>query len=71
LTAKRKLDFIEGVVIILSDNLVKAEMWDICNSMVIAWIGNSISYQITKSIVNTLCEFSKREVDLVRKEVCG
>ncbi|KAL2922772.1 Retrovirus-related Pol polyprotein from transposon TNT 1-94 [Bienertia sinuspersici] len=51
LAAKRKLGFVIGSVKKDKDDAQKAEQWDTCDSMVIAWIHASVSEQIKKSIL--------------------
>ena len=51
LATKRKLDIVQGTVSRPHDDQVKAEMWDTCNSMMIAWMQNSVSKPIGKSIL--------------------
>ncbi|KAJ8430478.1 hypothetical protein Cgig2_003060 [Carnegiea gigantea] len=51
LATKRKLGFVQGTVTRPTDDLIKAKMWDACNSMIIAWLMNSISESIGKSIL--------------------
>jgi len=36
LATKRKLEFVQGIVTQPTDDLIKPEMWDTCNSMIIA-----------------------------------
>ena len=51
LATKRKLGFIQGTVLRPTDDPSKAEMWDTYNSMIMAWITNSVSDSIGKSIL--------------------
>ena len=50
LATKRKLDLVQGTVPRPNDDQVKSRMWDTCNCMIIAWIQNSVSKSIGKSI---------------------
>jgi len=50
LTTKRKLGFVQGTVTRPSEDPIKAEMWDTCNSILIVWLTNSISDSIPKCI---------------------
>ena len=56
LTTKRKLGFVQGIVLRPTDDPSKSEMWHTCNSMIIAWITNSVSDSIGKSILNSARE---------------
>ena len=47
----RKLSFAQGTITRPNDFLTMPKMWDTCNSMIIAWIQNSISDSIGKSIL--------------------
>lgn len=40
LASKRKLGFVTRVLKREAEDVVKAEQWDTCNSMVIAWMFN-------------------------------
>jgi len=51
LATKRKLGFVQDTVARSHDDHVKAELWDTCNSMIIAWIQNSVSESIGKSVL--------------------
>ena len=51
LATKRKLGLVQGTVLRPNDDPVKSEMWDTCNCMIIAWIQNSVSESIGKSIL--------------------
>ena len=51
LATKRKLGFVQGTITRSDDDPLKADMWDTCNSMVIAWLQNSVSESIAKSIL--------------------
>lgn len=51
LSAKRKLGFVNGTVLRSSDDETNGVQWDTCNNLVIAWIHNSVSDAIRKSIL--------------------
>ena len=51
LATKRKLAFVQGTLIRPSDDPIKAEQWDTCNNMIIAWIMNCVSDTINRSIL--------------------
>lgn len=51
LASKRKLGFSNGTIRRDTDNTVKQEAWDTCNSMIISWILNSVSESIKKSVM--------------------
>lgn len=51
LSAKRKLGFVTGAVKKEENDEARAEMWNTCNDMVIAWILGSVSESIKKSIM--------------------
>ena len=51
LATKRKLGLVQGTVPRPHDDQVESEMWDTCNCMIIAWIQNSVSESIGKSIL--------------------
>ncbi|KAL2892340.1 Glutamate racemase [Bienertia sinuspersici] len=50
LTANRKFGFVTGKTAKDETDEVKAELWELCNNMVIAWIHNNVSPPIKKSI---------------------
>jgi len=51
LATKRKLAFVQGIWPRPSDDPVKAEQWDTCNNLIIAWIMNCVSDSIARSIL--------------------
>lgn len=51
LSTKQKLGFIQGTLMRPADDPVKAEQWDACNNLVIAWLMNNVSDSISKSIL--------------------
>ena len=51
LATKRKPAFVQGTLIRPSDDPIKAEQWDTCNNMIIAWIMNCVSDTIGRSIL--------------------
>ena len=51
LSTKRKLPFVLGTLARPADDPVKGDQWNACNNLVIAWIMNSVSDSIAKSIL--------------------
>ncbi|XP_074383226.1 uncharacterized protein LOC141724835 [Apium graveolens] len=51
LASKRKLGFVNGTITRSIDDEAKAEMWDVYNNMVIAWLTYNISPSIKRSIM--------------------
>ncbi|KAL2903240.1 Ferritin subunit [Bienertia sinuspersici] len=62
LVEKRKLGFVTGATKKDREDAQKAEQWDTCDSMVIAWIHAFVSKQIKKSILyaKTSCKAWKQ-----------
>ena len=48
---KLKLSFVQGTFPRPHDDPIKDDMWDTCNSMVIAWVQNSVSESVGKFIL--------------------
>ncbi|CAO2813648.1 unnamed protein product [Amaranthus hypochondriacus] len=61
LSAKRKLGSVTGAVKKEENDEARAEMWNTCNDMVIAWILGSVSESIKKSVMyfTSACEIWK------------
>ena len=51
LAAKRKLGFVTSIIKRDSEDVKKANQWDTCNNMVIAWLHGSVSKHIKKTIL--------------------
>jgi len=51
LSTKRKLAFVQGTLAKSVDDPQKADQWEACNNMVIAWIMNNVSDSIARSIL--------------------
>lgn len=51
LATKRKLGFLNGSIQRSTEDPAKADQWDACNSMVIAWLMNSVSDTIARSVL--------------------
>ena len=51
LSTKRKLSFVQGAIARSADDPVKADQWDACNNLVIAWIMNNVVDSIARSIL--------------------
>jgi len=51
LGTKQKLEFVQGIVTQPIADLIKAEMWNTCNSITIAWIINFVSKSVGQSIL--------------------
>ncbi|GJX34562.1 cysteine-rich receptor-like protein kinase 8 [Tanacetum coccineum] len=67
LSTKRKLGFVKGTVVrppivlvpptTAAMNVVKIELWETCNNLVISWIMSSVSDSIAKSIMFIVSEY--------------
>lgn len=51
LVFKRKLGFVIGIIIRFTEDLLKIDLWDICNNIVIFLIYISVSEFIKKSVL--------------------
>jgi len=51
LSTKKKLAFVQGTIFKSIDDPQKADQWEACNNMVIAWIMNNVSDSIARSIL--------------------
>ncbi|KAL2922455.1 hypothetical protein RDABS01_013946 [Bienertia sinuspersici] len=51
LASKRKLGFINGEITKEKENEKKKQLWDICNSVVISWLHNSLNETIRRSVL--------------------
>jgi len=51
LSTKRKLAFVQGVIVRSADDPIKPDQWDACNNLVIAWIMNNVADTIARSIL--------------------
>lgn len=51
LSTKRELGFVKGTTSKPIDDQVQLDQWETCNNMVIAWMVNSVSESIAKSVL--------------------
>jgi hypothetical protein len=51
LSAKNKLGFIDGSLVKLAEDTSEYFVWDRCNNMVLSWILNSMSQEISSSLI--------------------
>ncbi|XP_016499766.2 uncharacterized protein LOC107818295 [Nicotiana tabacum] len=51
LSAKNKLGFIDGTILVLTTSVSSLKLWSRCNDMVISWLLNSLSKEIAESVL--------------------